>query len=111
MLHKSCLSLVKALKSMKPQHRVVILSHLDERARDQLCECIHELLFSSRISSRKRLLLRLKLMDHNHNLRTVCGPPGKRTASKKKKNLVQMGGAPMSILLKSAIPYLMDIFK
>ncbi len=94
---------------MKAEHRIVILSHLDDRARDQLCECIHEILYSSRVASRKRLRTALKLIGHSHDLRSVAD--SSKTRAHRKKKLVQIGGSPMSVLLNAAIPHLAEIFR
>lgn len=102
------LPLLHALKSIKPEHRVIILAHLDDETRDALYEAITHVLRSDRIPFRKRLFLKSKLKPYKNHLRYLTSE--KRSGEQKKKRLTQIGGGPMAYVLREAIPLLLDVF-
>jgi hypothetical protein len=102
------LPLLHVLKSVKPEHRVILLAHLDDSSRDALYEAINQVLCSEKIPVRKRLFLKSKLEPYKGHLRYLAdakkGPVGK------KKRLAQIGGGPMTHVLREAVPLLLDLF-
>jgi hypothetical protein len=103
------LPLLQVLKSMKPEYRVIILSHLDDETRDSLYETITDVLNSDRVPFRRRLYLKSKLSPYKDHLRYLADR-NKNSGYGKKKRLAQVGGGPMSHVLKTAIPLLLNIF-
>ena len=102
------LPLLHVLKSLKPEHRVILLAHLDDVTRDGLYEAIDTVLRSDRLPFRKRLFLKSKLAPYKEQLRYLADR--KRSSREKRKRLPQIGGGPMSYVLKEAIPLMLSIF-
>lgn len=105
---KVLLPLLDVLKSVKPEQRVILLAHLDDKTRDLLYQTIQRVLTSDRVPFRKRLFLKSKLSDHKHDLRFLADR--RKSVGAKKRKLAQMGAGPMSYILKAAIPLLLNVF-
>jgi hypothetical protein len=105
---KVVLPLLHVLKSIRPDHRVIILAHLDDRARDALYESIMRVLSSKTIPLRRRRALKSKLQPYKNHLRYLADAT--RSGVLKKKRLVQIGGGPMTHLLREAVPLLLNLF-
>jgi len=103
------LPLLETLKKMHPSSRVILLAHLDDQTRDAIYETIMEVLQSDKIPFRKRMYLRTKLSPFRSEFRDLIDK--KKTSNQKKKKLMRIGGAPMSLVLKTAIPLLLQLFK
>ncbi len=105
---KVILPLLNALKSMKPDQRIIVMSHLDDRTRDAIYRTIDTVMRSKKVPTVERKLLRERLAPHKETLRYLTnvekGPVGK------KRRLTQIGGAPLDSVLNTAIPLLMDFF-
>ena len=102
------LPLLSVLKEMRADQRIIVLQHFDDATRDALYEVIEHALCDSRLPARRRARLRAKLMPHKHEWRYVLDrsrPPAMR-----KRKLLQLGGGPLSYILKAAVPFLLDIF-
>lgn len=105
---KVVLPLLHVLKSIKPEQRQIILAHLDDSARDALYQTIGEVLRSDRVPFAKRLFLKSKLGPHRNDFRYLASP--NKSATQKRKKLAQIGAGPMTHLLRTAIPLLMNLF-
>jgi hypothetical protein len=105
------LPLLHVLKSLKPDYRVIILSHLDDATRDAIYKTITQVLSSDKVPAKRRLYLKSRLSPYKNHLRYLATcKPGKRCQHLKKKRLTQIGGGPMSHVLKTAIPLLLNLF-
>ncbi len=102
------LPLLYVLKSMRPEHRVIVLAHLDDETRDLLYKTINRVLSSDRVPIRRRLLLGERLKPYKKQLRQLADE--KRSPATKRRRLTQLGGGPMSCVLREAIPLLMHLF-
>ncbi len=98
------LPFLAVLQRMRPEHRVIILSHLDDATRDQLYETIRYVLRSDRVPFRRRLFLHSKLADHQKDLCYLTDRS--KTSALKKKRLLQMGSGALSHVLRVAVPAL-----
>lgn len=106
---KHVLPLLGVLKSLKPADRVIVLSHLDDITRDRLYETInHVLSTASPLPAAKKTLLKKRLWKHRDDLRFVTD--ARKRAGERRKRLLQMGGAPMGYLLKTAVPLLLNLY-
>ncbi len=102
------LPLLNALKTMKPDDRVIVMAHLDDKTRDAIYSTIDSVLRSKKVSTVERKLLAQRLAPHKDTFRYLIN--SKKGAVGKKRKLSQIGGAPFNYVLKTAIPLLMDIF-
>lgn len=93
---------------MKPEHRMIMLAHLDDKTRDGIYETITHVLKSDAVPFRKRLFLKSKLAPHKKELRYLADR--KKGPVQKRRKLAQIGGGPMTHVLKTAIPLLLNIF-
>lgn len=100
--------LLEALKSMRAEHRVIVLQHFDDVTRDRIYEAIMHTLTSERVPFRKRLFLRSKLAPYKKELR--CLADRRRSPGEKKRKLVQLGGGPMTYVLRTALPLLLNLY-
>jgi len=102
------LPLLHALKSVRPDHRVILMAHFDDKTRDSLYEIITNVLRSEKVPFEKRLILKSKLAAHKSNLRYLSDKG--KSSSQKQRRLAQIGGSPMTHVLKLAIPLLLNLF-
>jgi len=106
---KYVLPLLGVLKTLKPADRIIVLSHLDDITRDRLYETInHVLSTASPLPAAKKKLLKRRLWKHRDDLRFVTD--ANKRSGERKKRLLQMGGAPMGYLLKTAVPLLLNLY-
>lgn len=105
---KVLLPLLHVLKSVKPEQRQILLAHLDDDTRDLLYGTITEVLRSSKVPFRKRLFLKSKLEPYKRDLRYLSNP--QKSKIEKRKKLSQMGAGPMQLILRTAIPLLLNLF-
>ena len=106
---KVLLPLLNTLKSLKSDQRVILLSHLDDKTRDQLYETINAVMTSPSVPMRKRLFLKSKLSPFKTDFRFLVN---RRAApASKKRRLLQMGGAPMGVILRTAVPLLLNLYE
>jgi len=103
------LPLLEALRGMKPERRVIVLSHLDGRTRDGIYETVAHVLQNEKLPLAKRLKLKEKLYPFKRQFRYLASPSA-RHPRKKRRALAQVGGGPMSHVLRAAIPMLLDTF-
>ena len=85
------------------------MSHLDDVSRDALYETINKVLTSNSVPLRKRQYLKSKLMPFKNDLRFLADR--RKSSTFKKKKLTQMGGAPMGVLLRTAVPLMLNLYK
>jgi hypothetical protein len=102
------LPLLHVLKSINPEQRVIILAHMDEKTRDAIYETITHVLTSDHMPIDKRILLKNELGAHKKDLRYVIDK--KKGSLQRRKKLAQIGGGPMTPVLKLAIPLLLNMF-
>ena len=102
------LPLLYALKTMRPEQRVIVLAHLDDVSKDLLYQTINKVLSSEELPFRRRLQLRDKLRPYRSQLRYLAD--GKKTPQQKRERLTQIGGGPMGHVLKEALPLLLHLF-
>ena len=102
--------LLHTLRTLTPQQRVIILAHLDDVSRDQVCEAITNVLTSEKLPMKEKLRLRSELMEYKDHLRCLTNRK-KSSRAAKKKVLLQMGGGPMSRVLTATCPHLLHVYK
>lgn len=102
------LTLLRVLTSVSPEKRVIMLAHLDDVSRDSLYQTIDHVLRSQKVPARKRLFLKSKLNPYKTHIRYLASK--KVSSVQKKKKLTQMGAGPMNLILKAAIPLLLNLF-
>lgn len=105
----SILSFLQALKGLRPAHRTVLLSHLDENSCETLYETISNVLCNTNITSSQRRRLKKQLTPHKDTLRFLSCK--RKSPQAKKKRLTQMGGFPITTILSTAIPLLTSLIK
>lgn len=93
---------------MRPQHRVIVLAHLDDRTRDGIYDTVTRVLSAKKLPARKRQYLRRKLGPHKDLLRVLAD--SKRSRRVKAKVLPQVGAGPMTHVLGAAVPLLLNLF-
>ena len=101
------LPLLNALRSLEPDKRVIILSHLDDVAKDHLYETIAHVIRSDKVPFEKRLFLKKKLGPYKDQLRFITS---RKNVKQKSRKLAQIGGGPMTHLLGTAIPLLLNLY-
>lgn len=99
---RDLIPMLQVLKSMKADDRIILLNHMNDRAKDALYKTITTLLTSKSLSAKKRKLLQKKLEP-------VAKKSPKGVVAKRKA-LVQLGGSPLSYVLKTALPLYLNLF-
>ena len=102
------LPLLNALRSVEPKQRIILMAHFDDKTRDAIYETIAHVLKSEKVPFAKRLFLKSKLTPYKSQLRILANK--KKGSLQKKKKLAQIGGGPMSHVLSTAVPLLLNLF-
>ena len=100
--------LVNVLKSLKASDRVIILAHLDDVTRDDLCVTVNSVLKSEKVPIETRLKLQQKLRGHSDCLKHIASDTA--SPNTKRKKLTQLGGGPMKLILQAALPMMLNLF-
>ena len=106
---KLILPLLDTLKSLPPDRMKILLSHLDDQTRDALYETITYTLSSEKVPFRKRLFLQSQLRPYRNDIRLLASR--KVGSSVKKARMAQLGGGPMTHVLRTAIPLMLNTFR
>lgn len=106
---RELIPLLHVLNTLKPEHRIILLAHFDDKTRDGLYQTIQKVLVSDRMPLRKRLFLKTKLAPYKREFLQLARDA--RSNVKKKKTLTQVGGSPMRYVLQAAIPLLLNTFR
>lgn len=101
--------LMQALKKMTPTQRTIILAHLDDKTHATLCDVVSRVVKSKSIPKKRSKSLKKRLAPYKADFRFVTS--AKNSAKAKKKRLVQMGGNPLALILGTALPLLLNLFR
>ncbi len=105
---KTVVPLLHVLRSVRPDHRVILLYHLDNESRDAVCEAVSRVLLSPKVPLKKRLFLKSKLKPYKTDLRYLADRT--RPSSGRRRRLTQLGAGPLRHVLLTAVPLLMNLF-
>ncbi len=104
---RSTHELLRLLKGLTSKQRVGVLRCMD----DSSCECVFEavanVLRNDKIDQATRNRLKKCLGPHKKILRYLSNPKG--SIKNKKKKLQEIGGFPLGMILKTALPFLSSI--
>jgi len=105
------LPLMQSLMGMTPAQRTIILQHLDDHSQDMLIDTVQYVLQMGPKKLKKDDAGNLShlLKDHKCDLRYLCNH--KKTVKLRRRRLKQMGGFPLGLVLSTAIPLLLSLFK
>lgn len=109
---KNIIPLLTVLRSIRPSYRVIILAHLDDVTRDNICEALKYILVSDKVPLEEKIKLdkKVKREKDNNNYQSLFKK--RKSSNRKRKDLLRMGGATsMAYILKTAIPYLLDVYR
>ncbi len=104
----SLIPLLHVLKSLKSADRVIILAHLDDHTRDAIYKTVSNVLKSKRVPIQNRIHLRDNLGSFKSDFRCLISKDS--SSVQKKKKLTQLGGNPLSLILDTALPLMLDLF-
>lgn len=100
------LPLLQTLCSLTSGQRTILLAHVDDKTLATLCDTIRKVL-SARLPKLMKSRLKSKLGRHQVCLRRLSDEC--RLADKyKRKHLPRMGGSPLGLILKVAIPIILS---
>lgn len=88
---------LQALHKLKPNYKIALLKAADDSAINCICECIYNVLKGSLPISKKE---KTKLSKHKNTLRELVR---KGYIKKKKKIIIQKGGAFLPIILSTLL--------
>ena len=106
MRKQTLLPLLEVLKTIRPEKRIILLSHFDDQTRDGIYKTIVDVQSSARVPKSKRKRVVKTLAPFKKQLNVIAGKRYSRGA--KNKSLAQMGGGPMTKVLKTAIPMMLN---
>ena len=104
------LPLLNILMGLPSEKRIILLNHLDESTKDGIYKCIRSVLHSDEVSLRRRLFLKTKLQPYKSHLRYLARSSKNSSKVLKTRRLTQIGGGPMEVILRTAVPMLLNIF-
>lgn len=106
--NEELLALLHVLKSIEPNQRVIVMAHMDNKTKDGIYKTITRVLKSGKVPIDERILLKKELGPYKKEFRYLSDK--KKSVRPKTKKLTQVGGGPMTPILKLAIPLLLDLF-
>lgn len=104
------LPLLSVLEQLSPESRIIILSHLDDCAREALIDVISTVIRSSLVDDVEQEFMQEELIPFKENIRYLVDTKFKNK-NKKKDHLIKIGGSPMSAILSTGIPILLRLFR
>ncbi len=104
----SLIPLLHVLKSLKSSDRVIILAHLDDHTRDAIYKTVSKVLKSKKVPIQNRIHLRDNLCSFKSDFRYLMSKDS--SPIQKKRKLTQLGGNPLSLILDTALPLMLDLF-
>lgn len=108
-IKKSMIPLVKSLKRLSRENRIAYLSHVSDKTRDQLSQVILEVLRKYNGATDDRAAeLHEKLRPYKKQISDFTDQ--RKSGRVRRKRLEQIGGGPMSHILRAALPLLNDLF-
>lgn len=106
---REILPFLQTVKELRPAHRAIILAHLDDSSCEALYEAVYNVLRNPRLSVSQRIQLKKVLQPHKACLRSLVNK--KASTKTKRKKLYEVGGFPLTTILATAIPLLIDILR
>lgn len=100
--------MLQALKSMKPDDRIILMSHLNDKAKDALYETVAQVLQNEKLPEGKRRSLIRKLKPHKEAVRKLA--LNRHRPASRRRSVVQLGGSPMGYVLDAALPLFVSLF-
>ncbi len=101
--------LFQVLATLNPARRVILLAHLNDETRDQIYQVVNHVLSGGpSMTVRKRRFLRSRLGPYKRHFRDLTNP--RASKRRRKKAMYQVGGAPMTTVLRTAVPILFHIY-
>jgi len=107
---KKTLELLELVKSIRPtKQRATLLKYLNEEGCERMYQTVANVLKNSKLDTKKREKLKCTLLPHKNTLRYLA----KKSKSKslKKRKLEQLGGFPLTAILTTAIPLLIEVVR
>lgn len=101
------LPLLSILRSIRPEQRIILLSHFDLKTKDAICSAISFTLSTEKLSKQKKRRMVKKLEPH---MREILPIIRQTPVAARRKRLMQVGAGPMKHILNATIPLLLDVF-
>ncbi len=93
---------------MKAEDRIIMMSHLNNEAKDALYKTVTHVMSSENLSGGRRNRLKSKLSPYKKILSYFSS--SRSTPSGRRKRVVQLGGSPMNYILNAALPLFVNLF-
>lgn len=107
---KKILPFLETLQDVKcGQNRSILLSHLNDEACQTLYQTIANILASDRLHPTVKEKLKNLLRDHKDSFLNIVDE--EKSSALKKKELMKIGGFPLSAVLAAAVPLMLDLIK
>lgn len=104
---KDCLCLFNLMSKASPDEMETILRSLNQHGRSNVYKGISNSIYNPGVSEFKKNEIRKKLMNEGKTLKYLAGKRGNE--KRKKKVLIQKGGALLPLILSAAIPLLSSL--
>lgn len=109
---KTHLPLFQVLKELKAYQRQIVIDHLDSKSCNSLSSCIKSVLKQGPKIKKNKKQLQLHIRQNQKELsRLFSNSKKKKSYHSKKKILARIGGNPLALILSTAIPMLMNLFR
>lgn len=107
-ISRNLLPLLQVLKHIKPEDRIILLSHFSDEAKDDLYKTISHVLLTDSVPKRRRRTLHAKLAPYKKIIKNLMSS---RTSPRgKRKRVVQLGGNALGYVLSTAVPMFVNLF-
>ena len=103
------IKLIKALKRLTDEERSIVLNFFDYKGVNEICEIARNVLFNeTTVRKNNREKLRQHLIPNKSSYEYLSH---KKNPAKKRKNILVQEGKGIGLILASALPFLINLFK
>lgn len=108
---RSIIGLLKKIKKMSPKQFSTMVTTINDQTVDDLCQCIYNVIYTDlHFSKRKKACLKNHIHKNCSKARLKTISEKSAPLSKRRKAMRQEGKG-LPLLLASAIPFLIDLFR
>ena len=111
MVPRSIIGLLKKIKKMNSQQFSTMVETINDQTVDDLCQCIYNVIYTDLHLSKKKKTCLKKHIHKNCTKSRLKTISTKSTPISKRRRAMKQEGKGLPLLLASAIPFLINLFK
>lgn len=111
MVPKTIIGLLKKIKKMSPQQFSTMVETINDKTVDDLCQCVYNVIYTDLHFSKKKKTCLKKHIHKNCSKARLKMLSEKSAPLSKRRKAMRQEGKGLPLLLASAIPFLINLFK